>query len=102
MPAIAAFCTSSKDATGQRQSFLTQRPADHLVDRVVAPDVLAHATQLPARVTVVADVAKTGVCREYPGRVHAPGPLEKRLGRTKSIWHREESCHRDAKVRRAR
>ena len=67
-PATAAFWTSSNEsrpltqriASRERQQTLAERPADDLVDRVVAADVLAQAQQLAVR-------------REEPGRVEAAG-----------------------------
>ena len=57
-PATAAFCTSSKDrrplthstrsCSGARA--VEQRAADHLVHRVVAPDVLAGSSSSPVGV----------------------------------------------------
>ena len=73
-PATAAFCTSSKESRPLTQRIaavsgrppVEQRAPDHLVHRVVAPDVLAHEQQLAGRV-------------EQAGRVQAAGALEGRL-----------------------
>ena len=58
MPATAAFCTISNDArprhlqdvVGERHAAGEQLLPDHLVDRVVAPDVLADRDELPVGV----------------------------------------------------
>ena len=75
MPAMAAFWASSKlarpltrstcPASGIRPA--RQRPADHLVDRVVATDVLASADELAAR-------------GEEPSRVQPAGTVESASG----------------------
>ena len=72
-PATAAFCTSSNDRrpltqsirSAQREEPVERGPADDLVHRVVAPDVLAHDQELALGV-------------EQAGRVQAPGPGEGR------------------------
>ena len=56
----------------QRNPTVAQGPADHLVDGVVAPDVLAEAQQLTAGV-------------EQAGRVHATGAVEHRLVLTQPV-----------------
>ena len=79
-PAITAFCTSSNDArpddhqhaARQRDAPVQQRPADHLVDGVVPPDVLAHHEQLAAG-------------GEQPGRVQPAGRVEHPLGRAQRV-----------------
>ncbi len=56
----------AQDPFPQRQHPVEQGPADDLVHRVVAPDVLAGEQQLPGGV-------------EQPGGVQTPRPLERRL-----------------------
>ena len=76
-PATAAFCdelerepaTHAEDLSGERQPPLPQRPADHLVHRVVAPDVLARGERLSRRV-------------EEAGRMQAAGAQERGLAQT--------------------
>src|ERR1700729_777824 len=56
----------AQQVISERHEPIEQCAADHLVHRVVAPDVLAGNQQCP-------------VGREQPGRVHAPGSGERRL-----------------------
>ena len=95
-PATAAFCTSSNESRPLTQRIdrqsgsrpVEQRPADHLVHRVVAADVLAAADELAGGV-------------EEPGGVQAAGALEPRLG--EALGQRRRAARgRPAGPRRAR
>ena len=92
-PATDAFCTSSNEsrpltqriesASGTRPS--PKRPAEHLVHRVVAADVLAHAEQLSVR-------------REEPGRVQPAGQGEGRLRLAQATGQRRDDVERTLSV----
>ena len=89
-PATAAFCTSSNerrpltqstcDASGS--SALEERPADDLVHRVVASDVLAHARELAVGV-------------EEPGRMQPAGRRERALRLEQPRRQRRDDVERD-------
>ena len=63
----------------ERPALLAQRAAEHLVDRVVAPDVLAHREQLAVRV-------------EEARRVQAAGAREAGLRRREPLRQRREDA----------
>jgi hypothetical protein len=74
-PATAAFCTSSNESrpltqstAGEREATLAEGPADDLVHRVVAADVLAQAEQLAAGVEEAGRVQPAGALRTPAGR----------------------------------
>ena len=90
-PATAAFCTSSNERrpltqstdSRERQAAVEERPADHLVERVVPADVLARAEQLAGR-------------GEEAGRVQAAGRGERRLRLAQPVGQRRHERERDA------
>jgi hypothetical protein len=70
-----------KDAAAQRQTTSPQCPADHLVDCIVPPDVLAYHEQL-------------ALGGEQPGRVQAAGPHEHPLRSAESIGQARQDIRR--------
>src|SRR5918993_9525 len=75
----------AENRTGQRQQPVEERPAHDLVERVVAPHVLANAEQVASR-------------GEEPARVQPARGLERRLRRTEPVRQRRHENRRDAQV----
>ncbi len=100
MPAITAFCTSSKLArpdtcstdAAQRQPVVQHRPADDLVDGVVPADVFAQHEQFAGRRV------------EERGGVQSAGLVEDRLLRAQRVGEADEGrgIHRHVVARRRR
>src|SRR6266571_3259346 len=69
---VAGPTAHDQDRIAQRQPRIQEGPADDLVDRIVAADVLAEVDELATR-------------REQAGGVETSGPLEHSLARAEAI-----------------